>query len=53
MCLLPNSRHLLGIWGEEVLRLHRGDDRLQGQLLLVRVLGRPCPGLHGGELKYS
>ena len=68
VCLLPNSRHLLGFWSQkvgftklepidytfymQVLCLHRAHGGIQGQLLLVRLLGILGPSIHGGKFHF-
>ena len=69
VCLLPDSRHLLGFWSQkvgftklepidytfylQVLCLHRAHGGIQGELLLVCLLGLPCSSIHGGEFQSS
>merc|ERR1712226_703120 len=50
VCFLPDCRHLLGLRSQKVLHMHRAHGRIQGQLLLVRLLGFPGTSLHGVPL---
>ena len=49
VCLLPDYCHLLGVWCQKILRMYRGDDWIQSELLLVHLLGSPGSCIHVGE----